>query len=51
MSVQDIFQFSGTHMLAYLAPVLLVFGALAFADQMSESIIRLIRSAGKQFRI
>ncbi|WP_161634221.1 MULTISPECIES: hypothetical protein [unclassified Paenibacillus] len=51
MSVTDIFQFAGTHMLTYLAPILLVFCSLAFVDQIVDSLVRLVKSARKQFNI
>lgn len=51
LNIADIFQFAGSHMITFLAPALLVFCALAFADQMAFSLVRIVKYAGKYFRI
>lgn len=51
MNVSDIFQFAGTHMVTFLAPAILVFCSLAFADQIVFQLVRLTKYAGKYFGV
>lgn len=50
MIVSEVFSFAGTHMLIYLAPMLLVFGGIAFADQIIEYLFKTVKRASKSYR-
>lgn len=50
MSAADIIQAAGSQML-FLAPALLVFAGLAFADSITSSLIRVVKTAARQYRL
>lgn len=51
MEVQEIIKFASSTMLVYLAPAMLLFAGLMFADRIAQSLIDIVRAAGRAFRI
>ncbi|MMZ53863.1 hypothetical protein D1872_156690 [compost metagenome] len=50
MVVTQIFELA-TENLAFVAPALLAFTALAFTDSLSKGLVRIVKRAAKEFRI
>lgn len=45
MDVGQVFQFAGSHMLIYIAPVMLAFAGIIFSDEIVETLHRNLRRA------
>lgn len=45
MDVGQVFQFAGSHMLTYIAPVMLAFAGIIFSDEIVATLHRNVRRA------